>query len=166
MFRHKSINREGIPSAIQKAERYRLLSEPRQAESICLDVLEIDPENQQTLIILLLALTDQFEQRMSAGVREAREIVPKLKGEYTQDYYSGIICERLAIAQYHRRIPGIRHTVYEGVNEAMEYYEKAAELSPPENDEAILRWNSCARFLSRHPKIEPAPEESFETWLE
>lgn len=166
MFRLKSITKEGIPAAIEKAEHYRLLNEPRQAESICLDVLGVDPEDQQTLKILLLALTDQFEQRMSSGVKEARDIIPKLRDDYSKSYYSGIICERLAIAQYHRATPGIRHTVYEGIIKSMEYYEEAGKISPLGNDDAILRWNTCARFLMRHPKLEPAPEESFETWLE
>ena len=45
MFQLKSLSMEGITAALDKAERYRLLNEPREAESICLDVLEIDPEN-------------------------------------------------------------------------------------------------------------------------
>jgi len=38
----KPITHEGIPAALQKAERYRLLNDSSAAESICLDVLEID----------------------------------------------------------------------------------------------------------------------------
>ena len=59
-FDLKPISAAGIGEALEKAERYRLLNEPSLAESICLDVLRIDPENQHALVMLLLALTDQF----------------------------------------------------------------------------------------------------------
>src|SRR2546422_11377615 len=73
MFELKPLTEEALPKALEKAERYRLLNEPALAESICLDVLRIDPENQQALVILLLALTDQFEQEMGDTVTQARE---------------------------------------------------------------------------------------------
>ena len=98
----KPITREGIPAALQKAERYRLLNESSAAESICLDVLAIDPKNQEALISLLLSITDQFAEDMAGGVRRAREVVPRLDDEYERLYYSGIICERRARAQLHR----------------------------------------------------------------
>ena len=47
MFELKPLNKDAIPAALDKAMRYRLLNEPGAAESICLDVLRIDPENQQ-----------------------------------------------------------------------------------------------------------------------
>jgi hypothetical protein len=28
-------------------------------------------------------------------------------------------------------------------------------VRPPENDDALLRWNTCARFIMRHPEIKP-----------
>ena len=46
MFQPKPISKDVIPSALAKAERYRLLNEPGEAESICLDVLQIEPDNQ------------------------------------------------------------------------------------------------------------------------
>ena len=46
MFEFKRITPEAVPAALSKAERYRLLNEPREAESICRDVLLVDPENQ------------------------------------------------------------------------------------------------------------------------
>ena len=68
----KPITPEGIPAALEKAERYRLLNDSSAAESICLDVLEIDPSNQKALVSLLLAITDQFLEEMSDGVHRAR----------------------------------------------------------------------------------------------
>ena len=102
-FELKPISPAGIGEALEKAERYRLLNEPSLAESICLDVLHIDPENQQALVMLLLALTDQFGHGAAAG--KARELLPRLKGEYEQHYYAGIIWERLAHAQLRKGSP-------------------------------------------------------------
>src|SRR5947209_2394238 len=102
-FELKTISREAIPDALEKVERYRLLNEPAQAESICLDVLRIDPENQQALIMLLLALTDQFGSGMM--LNKAREVLPRLRGEYERAYYSGIVWERLAHSQLRQASP-------------------------------------------------------------
>src|SRR5262245_54777237 len=60
MFDLKALSSEAVPRALAKAERYRLLNEPGEAESICLDALVADPDNQEAIAILLLALTDQF----------------------------------------------------------------------------------------------------------
>src|SRR3954465_14231818 len=98
----KPITREGIPAALQKAERYRLLNESSAAESICLDVLEIEPGNQEALVSLILAITDQFAEEMSEGVHRAREYLPRLTDSYERAYYAGIICERRARAQLQR----------------------------------------------------------------
>src|SRR5881227_3485429 len=97
----KPITHEGIRSALEKAERYRLLNDSSAAESICLDVLEVDPSNQEALVSLLLAITDQFVDEMSEGVRRARAVLPRLADEYERHYYAGIICERRARAHLH-----------------------------------------------------------------
>src|SRR6476620_287643 len=95
----KPITIAGVPAALQKAERYRLLNDSAAAESICLDVLEVDPTNQEALLYLLLSITDQFTDELAEGVRRAREVLPRLTNEYERVYYAGIICERRARAQ-------------------------------------------------------------------
>ena len=161
----KPITREGIPAALQKAERYRLLNDSSAAESICLDVLEVDPHNQEAIVSLLLAITDQFAEEMGEGVRRAREILPRITDEYERTYYAGIICERRARAQLHRGSLGSAEVASEGFREAMSWYEKAEPMRPKGNDEAILRWNTCARMLGRHERVhvpgeyEPALED-------
>ena len=45
--------------ALEKAERYRLLNEPILAESICLDILDADPQNAKAVVTMLLAITDR-----------------------------------------------------------------------------------------------------------
>jgi hypothetical protein len=88
----KSIRKEAVPAALQKAERYRLINDPWSAESICLDVLSVDPENQQALIALLLAYTDEMSEQPSEGLRLQRGLT-RLNGDHKRAYYAGIICE-------------------------------------------------------------------------
>src|SRR5271166_4881720 len=86
MFDLKPISPEAVPVALAKAERYRLLNEPWQAESICRDILRVEPEHDQALIMLLLALTDQFGKGVTAA--QAREVLTHLKGDYERAYYA------------------------------------------------------------------------------
>jgi hypothetical protein len=67
VFQLKPLSKNAIPAALVKAERYRLLNEPGEAESICLDVLQIDPGNQDALVMLILALTDQFPEELPSS---------------------------------------------------------------------------------------------------
>src|SRR4249920_115701 len=93
MLQLKKISKESIPEALEKAERYRLLNEPSLAESICSDILEADPQNTKAIIISLLAITDQFGTSMEE-ISKAKQLLSRLSGEYEQEYYAGIICER------------------------------------------------------------------------
>lgn len=150
----KPISPQGIPKALERAERYRFLNEPREAESVCLDVLEIDPENQEALITLLLALTDQFGTRSSSvSIEDAQYVLPKLEGEFEKTYYSGIICERWAKVQLDEIVPG--YVIYERIREAMSYYAEAEKFAPPGRDDPKLRWNTCVRILERYPDLRP-----------
>ena len=135
----KPITREGIGPALQKAERYRLLNESSAAESICLDVLDVDPTNQEALVSLILSITDQFSDELAEGVRRAREYLPRLTDEYERVYYAGIISERRARAQLQRGALGSAEVAAEWYRDAMRWYEKAETMRPAGNDEAILR---------------------------
>jgi len=154
----KKISPNGIERALEKVDRYRLLNEPGDAESICQDILEVDPQNQRALVALLLARTDQFQHGRGA-VAGAREILPRLTSEYQRAYYAGIICERWARARHNRGAPGAPATVYQWLREAMDWYEKAEALRPAGNDDPLLRWNACARHLARHPELKPEVED-------
>ena len=147
MFELKALSREGVPSALEKAMRYRLLNEPAEAESICHDVLRIDPENQQALVILLLALTDRFGKGYAMGATQTQEVVQQLRDPYERVYYAGIVCERRAKAQLRQGSPGAGFEAYEYLRDAMTWYEKAEAIRPTGNDDALLRWNACARII-------------------
>jgi tetratricopeptide (TPR) repeat protein len=166
MFELKPLSEAAVPDALDKAVRYRLLNEPVEAESICLDVLEVDPDNEKALITLLLALTDQFPARLGAAVKEALAIVPRLEDEYLRAYYEGIIWERRGGAVHDRGGPGSGYLAYDRLRRALDCYEKAIELKPGGNEDAILRWNTCVRVLGRDPELKPAPEDTFQPLLE
>ena len=163
--RLRPLSPDAVPAALEKAERYRLLNEAREAESICRDILRVAPDHEAALITLLLSLTDQFKRHLSTKFEQAREFVPRLKSEYERAYYSGIICERRAKAHHLRHIPGGGNITYQLLREAMEWYEKAEELCHPGEDDPTLRWNSCVRMIRNHADIKPAMESATEVHL-
>jgi hypothetical protein len=165
MLELKALSLEGIPRALARVERYRLLNEPEQAESICQDILRCDPRNQEALISLLLAITDQFESGSGARVSEARDVLPRLRDPYSQLYYAGIISERRARSLINQVGLGTGSIAYGWLRDAMDQYERAEAIRPAGNDDAILRWNTCARFLNRNPHLAPRPEERLEPML-
>lgn len=158
MFELKKISPAAVPQALERAERYRLLNEPGEAESICLDVLEVDPDNQQALVIMLLAITDRYGKEYAIGDKSADELLPRIQDDYHRHYYAGLICERKAKAVLATRVPGAAHDAWEWLHDAMDWYDKAAALRPPGNDEAVLRWNTCARIITRN-KLTARPHE-------
>ena len=165
MFQLKPISKEGIPEALQKAERYRLLNEPRLAESICQDILDVEPHNHQAIITLLLAITDQFGRDTSANANKARQLLALMPSAYERQYYSGIICERQGSAILSMGKAGGHFTAYEWLTDAMEHFEKAEAIRPAGNDDAILRWNTCARLIMSH-HLQPRQEHYLEPPLE
>ena len=161
MFELKILTSEGIPGALAKAERYRLLNQPWEAECIYRDALQVEPENQDAIIGLVLAITDQFEHGLRGGVDQAREILPRIRDEYARAYYAGIICERRAKVILHEARPGSGAMAVELLREAKSQYERAEALRPVGNDDVLLRWNACARLLMRHPHAVAATTDVF-----
>jgi hypothetical protein len=159
-FDLKSISTDGVPKALEKIERYRLLNEPILAESICLDILSILPSHQQALISLLLARTDQFGSGVT--LKSAQEVLQRIEGEYERAYYAGIIWERQGHAYLRQGGLCSNANAYHALREAMGYYEQAEALRPHGNDDSILRWNACARVLMRNPEIRPLPQQEFQ----
>ena len=165
MFELKPLSKDAIPKALEKADRYRLLNEPAEAESICMDILEAEPDNQRALVVLILALTDQFDRvDFSVGHTEFRDLLPRLRDDYERAYFSGLISERRAKASLRRQMHS--SAAYEWFREAMSWYEKAEAIRPPGNDDAVLRWNTCARILMHNTHLQPREEETAEPYLE
>ncbi len=108
-FELKTLSPEAVPRALAKAERYRLLNEPGEAESI--------------------------------------------------------IYERRAKAHVQHGAPRAGPRAYEWLREAMTWYEKAETIRQPGNDDALLRWNACARLIMRDHHLVPVVEEPHEPIL-
>ena len=163
MNKLKTISPDSIPRALEKVERYRLLNEPAEAESICRDILAIDTNHQEALMMLILSLSDQFGT--GVGHTEAREAINNLTDEYKQAYYTGIIKERLAKARLKQGGFSSNYDAYEWLQEAMVAFEKAASLRPSGNDDSILRYNACVRTIQKQ-NLSPRQQETREPFLE
>jgi hypothetical protein len=159
MYELKQLHRDAIPAALERAERYRLLNEPIDAESICEDVLVVEPDNQAAQVMLLLALTDQFGEQLGVPLARARTIAARLSDPYSRLYYGGLVAERAAKAHLKRGGVAAGHIAYQLLHDALAAYAQAAPLAPPGNDEGILRWNTCVRMLGSSAQIAPAPRE-------
>ena len=46
-------------------------------------------------------------------------------------------------------------------HEAMRCFEEAEKIHPPQNDDAVLRWNRCVRLLEKIGEVEGESLESF-----
>ena len=154
MFELKSLNKEVVPAALEKAKHYRLLNEPGAAESICLDVLAVDSENQEAIVLLVLAMSDRFATGYAVGDSRIQDYLAQIADEYKRAYYTGIVYERRAKAALKKEMPGSDSAAFELFRQAMNWFEKAEAIRPAGNDDAILRWNGCARIIMRN-KLEP-----------
>lgn len=150
MFNLKPLSASAVPTALEKANRYRLLNEPGAAESICLDVLEVEPRNQEALIMLILAVSDRLDKGYAVGDIHIQDYLARVEDEYSRTYYTGIVYVRRAKAELNR--DGLN--AYELFRQAMEWFEKAGAIRPAGNDDAILHWNRCARMITAN-KLQP-----------
>ena len=164
-FTLKTLSPEAVPRALAKAERYRLLNEPGEAESICLDALDVDADNQEALVTLLLALTEQFDHDATTTVTHALQCAERIRSDHDRAYYTGIVWERRAKARLRRGVPDCGPRAYEWLREAMSWYERAEAVRPAGNDDALLRWNACARLIMRDRRLVPARDERGEPLL-
>jgi hypothetical protein len=147
-FQIKPIRRESVAHSLEMARRYRLLNEPMQAESICLDILALEPDNEAARVELVLTMSDQFAgTRKSPRRADIMAHIDLLSDEYSKHYYRGLVHEREGLGFLDR---GHASTfAYDGLRDAMECYERAEKIRPAGNDDAILRWNACVRAIQR-----------------
>jgi hypothetical protein len=158
-FELKRLTQEGVPGALEKARHYRLLNEPGTAESICRDILQVDPDHRDGRVLLLLALTDQFGRGLAERYDEALSLCQAFPDPYQRAYYTGIVQERRAKAHHRAAAPGSGTVAREWFRAAMASFEEAERLRPQGDDSSILRWNSCARRLMAHGDLHPTPED-------
>ena len=149
----KRLSPSGLDAALEKAERYRDLNQPEEAESICRDILDIDPSHQAGLRTLGLTLTDRFSGEWTDLFEEAQATFRKLEGEYERAYYAGIAWERLAKAQLeHHQARNALHSF----EKALSFFQIAEDLAQGSSPDPVLRWNRCVRALTAHPALREA----------
>ena len=105
MFELKLLSAEAVPAALEKAKHYRLLNEPGAAQSICLDILQTEPENQDALITIVLAMSDRFGKDYAIGDSQIKDYLARFSDEYERAYYTGIVYERRAKASLIKKCP-------------------------------------------------------------
>jgi hypothetical protein len=151
VYELKPLTASAVPAALAKAERYRLLNEPEQCQSICEDVLRADPGNHDASVMLILAITDTFPHTTQHAAR-ASELAGSLPSEYDRCYYAGLVAERRGRAMLSHGGMG-RRGASQWLHQAMADYDRADTLSLPDNNDARLRWNACARVFNVHPDL-------------
>lgn len=166
MFPLKTLSAKSIPSALEMAKRYRMLNETWEAESICQDILAVEPDHQEALIVLLLAFTDHFVHELNPAYRQAMETAQRLSDHYCKAYYTGIIYERRAKAHLRKGGPGAGNLAYDWFEKAMASFDLALKGCDPDNQDAVLRWNSCARVINTHPEVKRADVDNQEAFLD
>ena len=167
MLELKTMKPEAISSALEMAKRYRMLGEPDESKSICLDILAVVPDHQEALITLVLALTDKFaDSGLNPFFDEARHTVDRLDSAYCKSYYSGIIFERRAKYHLRQEEPGSESLAYDWFVKAMHAFDQAMRGCDPDNQDAVLRWNSCARIINSRPDLRLDDSEASEALLD
>ncbi len=148
----KSLVGHDLKAALEKAAQYRALNQPDEAESICEDVLAVEPNSQAALRILGLAITDGLGQSVEA-FDQAIKVFGKLTSDYERVYHQGVAWERLGKAHLAR---SEAHGALTALEHALEHFERASALAPPGAADAILRWNRCVRLMQSDRALQDA----------
>ncbi|HEV2641055.1 MAG TPA: hypothetical protein VGT98_00030, partial [Candidatus Elarobacter sp.] len=93
-------------------------------------------------------------------------VLSRVTDPYQRAYYTGIAAERSGQSLMHRGSMGSGSMAYDAFRDAMRWYEKAERIRPEGNDDAILRWNTCARILARESHVRPEAEAEYVPMLE
>jgi hypothetical protein len=157
-FELKPLSPDAVEAALRRALHYRYLNQPHLAESICRDVLAASPDDREARVTLVMSLCDQFGSREAVSAQEVLQAAALLEGGYERAYYSGLVCERKAEAALLGGGYASGPIAYDWFTRAMAYYQEAEPLRPAGNDDAILRWNTCARVLNTHAEVRPRDE--------
>jgi tetratricopeptide (TPR) repeat protein len=148
----KRLRQESLDAAIAKAEHYRDLNQPDEAESICRDILDVAPSHQVAWKLLGLATTDRFASGLAGLLEDAIEAFERLEDGYERTYHVGVAWERAAKAHLERNEA---HSAVTAFEHALQCFEKAEGMRPDSPD-PVLRWNRCVRLLSGHPALRAA----------
>ena len=148
----KKIHKDSIPAALGKAQTWRLLNQPEEMESICRDILAVEPKNDMAIRLLGLAIVDQFNGTQHDRYQEALRLFHSLEDPYQRLYRTGYAHERRAKAELTVGAKPFEVTAL--LRKALDCYKQAEKIRPAGNDEAVLRWNYCVRLAGSRPDLE------------
>ena len=152
---HK-IDKDSIEDVLERAKQYRSLLQPDMAISICMDIFAVDKNNQEALVIYILALTDQLSQSESkVHQKKITDSIKRLDSKFLQHYYSGIFFERQARSLLKHSMS--RSFAYAEFIEAIAEFEIAEKKAPEHCADPILRYNSCIRTIKKE-NLQPRQE--------
>ncbi len=155
-MKYHIIHKTAIPNVLKKAKQYRLLLEPDLAISICIDIFAIDANNQEALIIYILALTDKLSNGCKVTDKKILDTIAKLSTKFYKDYYTGIFLEKKARAMLKNTMS--KSFAYAAFMQAIKAYKQAEKLADKDCSDAILRYNSCLRTIEKQHLI---PRDEF-----
>lgn len=158
------IHKKSIGCVLDKAKQYRLLLEPDLAISICLDIFAVDSDNQEALVIYILALTDALSHSDASTHKPDKKIqdaIKKLQSDYQKNYYQGIFYERKARSLMSYAMS--TSFAYDLLLKAIGCYKKAEKLTPENCDDAVLRYNACVRTID-DKSLQPRQDVNDMNW--
>ena len=161
----KSLSPKAIPGALGLASDSRQGGQSQTCESICLDVLQAEPGNQEALRLLVLSHADRFDAESTEHEMAARDAQSRLTGEYDRAFYDAYILHRSAQVAIASGSPSSARVVYALLARAMASYEDAERSRPEGNDDAILLWNACQRLMQATPHASLRETQAFETYI-
>ncbi|MBX3216356.1 MAG: tetratricopeptide repeat protein [Labilithrix sp.] len=155
----KALRARNLSSAVNLAKHYRALNQPEDAESICRDILDVAPDDEEAWCTLGLALTDQFPTAWMTLFDAACAAFSKLGSEYERMYYTGVAWERYAKAQL---VAGRAENAIHAFEQALGRFERADALGSPDDPAPILHYNRCLRALTTDPDLLRASTAPYE----
>ncbi|MCH2169780.1 hypothetical protein MK489_03265 [Myxococcota bacterium] len=161
----KTLGADQISTALALAERCRSGGQAETAESICTDILEVDPDNTRAIELLLWARVDLLGEGRHGGVERAQEALALVKSDFDRRYLEGVICERQARFLIGKRGRHSSRVAYDWFRHAMDAFEEASRIEPG-RPEASLRWNACLRSIERDRHCAPAIDEDEDHGIE
>ena len=147
-MKYHTIDKNSIENVLERAKQYRSLLQPEMAISICLDIFAVDKNNQDTLVMFILALTDQLGQSESKiHHKKITDSIKRLDSDFLRHYYTGIFLERQARSLLNHSMS--RSFAYSAFKEAIAEFEIAEKMAPEHCADPILRYNSCVRTIKK-----------------
>ena len=150
----KTLGADQVSSALAAAEQCRAGGEAETAESICTDILEVDPGNARAIELLLWSRVDLLGEGRYGGVERAQEALALVQSDFERHYLEGVICEQQARFLIGKRGRHSSRVAYDWFRHAMDAFEEAARIAP-DRPEASLRWNACLRSIERDRHCAP-----------